>query len=127
MVVGVGTDVMRSSRLAAETLVEGDPFYERAFTQAEREQAAARPVPYEYLVGRFCAKEAAYKAVAFCGEVFHPGDFEVLDDEDGHPHVTLGGRTTAAVERLWGAGVGVLVSISHEDSVTTAFALAQTL
>lgn len=126
VVVGIGTDVLRPSRLDPSTLEPGDAFFERAFTAAEKRQARERRDRHDYLIARFCAKEAAYKAVSDCHEEFHPGDFEILDDEDGHPHVTLGGRTVAAVERLWGPGVDVLVSISHEDSVTSAFALAQT-
>ena len=126
MVLGIGTDVMRSSRLVSSTLEPGDAFLERAFTPAERLQADARPDRHDFLVARFCAKEAVYKAVSDCREEFHPGDLEILDDEDGHPHVLLGGRTAAAVEGLWGLGVTVLVSISHEDDLVSAFALAQT-
>ncbi len=126
MVVGIGTDVLRPSRLDWRTLEPGDAFFEHAFTLGERDQSATRQDSHEYLVGRFCAKEAVYKAIASCGEEFHPSDLEILDDEDGHPHVTLGGRTAAAIERLWGPGVDVLVSISHEDVLTSAFALAQT-
>lgn len=127
MVIGIGTDVLRPSRLDPSTLESGDAFLERAFTQEERVQADARQDRHDYLVARFCAKEAAYKAVSFCREEFHPADFEILDDEDGHPHVFLAGRTAAAVERLWGPGVSVLVSITHEDELVSAFALAQTL
>lgn len=125
MVIGIGTDVLRPPRLAASSLEPGDAFFERAFTPAEREQAAGRADAHEYLAGRFAAKEAAYKAIAECGKEFHPGDFEILDDANGHPHATLRGRTAEEVERAWGPGVAVLVSISHEDDLTSAFALAQ--
>lgn len=125
MVIGIGTDVMRPSRIDPSTLQPGDPFFERAFTPAERAQAASRQDRHDFLVARFCAKEAVYKAVSDCREEFHPSDFEIVDDDDGHPHVLLGGRTAAAVEGLWGPGVTVLVSISHEDDLVSAFALAQ--
>lgn len=125
MVIGIGTDVMRPSRIDPSTLQPGDPFFERAFTPAERAQAASRQDRHDFLVARFCAKEAVYKAVSDCREELHPSDFEIVDDDDGHPHVLLGGRTAAAVEGLWGPGVTVLVSISHEDDLVSAFALAQ--
>ncbi|MBQ6650899.1 MAG: holo-ACP synthase [Atopobiaceae bacterium] len=125
MVIGIGTDVMRLSRIDPSTLQPGDPFFERAFTPAERAQAASRQDRHDFLVARFCAKEAVYKAVSDCREEFHPSDFEIVDDDDGHPHVLLGGRTAATVEGLWGPGVTALVSISHEDDLVSAFALAQ--
>ncbi len=125
MVIGIGTDVMRPSRIDPSTLQPGDPFFERAFTPAERAQAASRQDRHDFLVARFCAKEAVYKAVSDCREEFHPSDFKIVDDDDGHPHVLLGERTAAAVEGLWGPGVTVLVSISHEDDLVSAFALAQ--
>ena len=125
MVIGIGTDVMRPSRIDPSTLQPGDPFFERAFTPAERAQAASRQDRHDFLVARFCAKEAIYKAVSDCREEFHPSDFEIVDDDDGHPHALLGGRTLTAAEGLWGPGVTVLVSISHEDDLVSAFALAQ--
>lgn len=125
VVVGIGTDVLRPSRLDPSTLEPGDAFFERAFTVAEKRQAQERRDRHDYLIARFCAKEAAYKAVSDCREEFHPGDFEILDDEDGHPRVTMGGRTAAAVEALWGQGASLLISISHEDDVVSSFALAQ--
>jgi acyl-CoA synthetase (AMP-forming)/AMP-acid ligase II len=81
MVIGIGTDILRTSRLDPSTLVPGDAFFERAFTSTEREQAMHAANRHEYLVARFCAKEAAYKAISLCQEEFHPGDFEILDDE----------------------------------------------
>ena len=126
MVIGVGTDILKTSRLNPSTLVPGDAFFERVFTLAEQEQATQAVDSHEYLVARFCAKEATYKAVSLCREEFHPGDFEVLDDKDGHPHVRLLGRTKQAVWGTWSEGVQLLVSISHEDGLVSAFALAQT-
>lgn len=125
MVIGIGTDVLSPARIAEETLEKGDPFFERAFSPYERAQAALRSDRHHYLIARFCAKEAVYKAVSGCGEELRPGDIEILDDSDGRPHVTLRGRTFDAVRARWGE-VEILVSISHEDDVVSAFALAQT-
>ena len=125
MVLGVGIDLLRLSRLSRSALVPGDAFYERAFTEAERAQAHQRSDRYDYLSARFCAKEALYKAVSDCKEEFHPGDFEVLDDEDGHPHARILWRTAIAVELIWGPQVELIVSITHEDGLIGAYALAQ--
>ena len=127
MVIGIGTDILRTSRLDPSTLVPGDAFFERAFTSTEREQAMHAANRHEYLMARFCAKEAAYKAISLCQEEFHPGDFEILDDEGGHPHVRLLGRTKQMVWNTWSDDVQLLVSVSHEDGLVSAFALAQTM
>ena len=125
MVIGIGTDLLAKERLHEQTLEPDDPFARRAFTEREREQAAGRANRIEYLRGRFCAKEAVYKAISICGEEFRPKDIEVIDDENEHPHVMLHGRTAEALASCLGALPEVLVSLSYEDSYVSAFALAQ--
>ncbi len=125
MIIGVGCDLLNTDRLAPETLVAGDAFYERAFSGAEKAQALEKHHPHEYLAGRFCAKEAVYKAVSWCGEEFHPGDIEVLDDDDTHPSATLAGSTASAFDKYVGGDYAIHVSISYEDGYVNAFAVAE--
>ena len=125
MVIGIGTDLLASERLSERALDWADPFVTRAFTERERKQAEGRASHTEYLSGRFCAKEAVYKAVSVCGEEFRPQDIEIVDDDDEHPHVTLHGRTAEALVSCLGVLPEVLVSLSHEDAYISAFALAQ--
>ena len=130
MVLGVGVDMVE---LAEFTRLcggldglpdEGDAFVLRSFSDAERAQAAVRHRPAEYLAGRFAVKEAVFKATAH----LVPGGYDLrrvesLDDEDGRPCVTMGGRFG---ELMVQAGVReVLVSITNEADYVVAFAVAQ--
>lgn len=126
MIVGIGTDLFRYSRLAPEPLEPNDPFFRRAFTSAEQLQASERSTRFEYLAARFSAKEAIYKAISICGEEFHPGDIEIIDDEDGQPHARLSGKTKRRFERFIASSYSIHISLSHEDDHVLAFALVHT-
>ena len=125
-VLGIGVDsvdIGEMSRLCADR--EG-PFVRRAFTAAERGEAFSRPDWASVLAGKFAAKEAVFKALAWrTAEGFDLRAVETLEDENGRPRVTTSpGCALAPV--LAEAGVReLLVSITNERGVATAFALAQ--
>ena len=126
MILGIGHDLLRPGRIVPSSLSGDDPFCRRAFTATEREQAYARGADCDrFLQGRFCAKEAIYKALSFCGEEFHPGEIEILDDANLHPIVTLSGRTKAAFDAFAQGPYRVLVSLTYEDNLISAFALVE--
>ena len=125
MILGIGTDVMALSRLDPSTLQPGDSFYRRAFTEAEKRQAAHDIDPPSFLARRFCAKEAIYKAISLSGEEFHPGDIEVVSNADLHPIAILHGKTREAFARYAQGPWRLHVSMSSEDDIVSAFALAE--
>lgn len=124
MIIGIGTDLFRCDRIVPAALADGDAFLERVYTERERAQACSRPSRHEYLAGRFCAKEAIYKAISACGEAFHPGDIEVVDNADGRPLAQLHGRTKRAFEDRVEAAYEIEISISYDDGCACAFAIA---
>ena len=90
------------------------------------EEAFSRPDWASVLAGKFAAKEAVFKALAWrTAEGFDLRAVETLEDENGRPRVTTSpGCALAPV--LAEAGVReLLVSITNERGVATAFALAQ--
>lgn len=126
MILGIGHDLLRPGRIVSASLAGDDPFCRRAYTAAERDQARERGDDYErFLRGRFCAKEAVFKALSFCGEEFHPGEIEILDDKNLHPLVTLSGRTKASFDAFARGPYRVLVSITYEEDLISAFALVE--
>lgn len=61
--MNIGIDIEEISRFADKPFVENRSFYERIFTPAEIEYCNSRPFPAQHFAVRFCAKEAAMKAL----------------------------------------------------------------
>ena len=78
------------------------------------------------LAGKFAVKEAVFKALAWrTAEGFDFRAVETLEDANGRPCVTMG-EGTALAPVFTEAGVReLLVSITNERGLATAFVLAQ--
>ena len=111
--MAVGIDLLEIERM--ERALERRPNLAlRLFTDAEREYARDRARPAQHLAARFCAKEAAAKALGLDGWAFR--DVEVVATS-GAPEVRLSGR---AAERAAGP---VRVSLTHTRTTAGAVAL----
>jgi holo-[acyl-carrier protein] synthase len=121
-VVGVGVDACSIDRM--RTILERRPrFVSRVFTEAEQAYAGGFVNPAARYAARFAAKEATLKSLgAGLGEVLLR-DVEVArDDDTGAPAVVLHGTAAS-----WAGDRGVarvLVSLTHEEAVAVAFAVA---
>ena len=121
MIFGIGTDILDRERLDRGL---DAAFIRRAYTVAERLQAALRYDAYAYYATRFAAKEAVFKAISACVTDFRPQDIETLADEHGKPGVFLHGKTAEEVnDRLAGREYSILVSLSCEDKTAIAYAV----
>jgi holo-[acyl-carrier protein] synthase len=125
MIIGIGTDIVETARIA-ETLEEhGDAFAEKVFTDAERAEVAGRKVKAPYYAGRWAAKEAVSKALG-CG--FGPKcswkDIEILNDPVGKPVATLSGDAAETADGLAG-NWKLHVTISHEKTHACATAIIE--
>jgi len=127
LLIGIGTDLFRISRIAPQSVAEGDPFLMRAYTEAERAEADGRAVPIFHYAACFAGKEAVYKAISGCGVEFCPGEIEITEDGDGRPAARLLGKTKERFEEKFGCRYALLVSLSYETEFATAFAAAETL
>ena len=123
--MGIGTDVFAVKRLADAAIREEDAFFKRAYTSEEKKTAGTVSDRRTWLAGRFAAKEAVYKAVSGCGVEFHPGDVCIVTGVRGEPQACLRGKTTARFEQVYGPDYGIHLSISHEDELVVAFAVAE--
>ena len=121
MIFGIGTDILDRERLDRGL---DAAFIRRAYTDAERLQAAQRYDPSAYYATRFAAKEAVFKAISACVTDNRPQDIETLADEHGKPSVFLHGKTAEEVsDRLAGREYSILVSLSCEDKTAIAYAV----
>ena len=113
----VGIDVLSIPRLE-RALAKRPGLAGRLFTAAELDACSARARPGRHLAARFCAKEAAIKALQL--ERASIGDFEVEGGGTTAPRLRLTGRALERADRL---GVGIEISISHDRDLAAAVAV----
>lgn len=122
MVKGIGTDILQVSKLYDNYLGEEDAFIQHSFTGKELEEARQRIDRKQYLAGRFCGKEAVYKALNRNPQMFQMKDIEILSKENGQPYVTLYAESKEQAEQ---SGITqILLSLSHEEDYVIAYAIA---
>jgi holo-[acyl-carrier protein] synthase len=120
-IAGVGVDLLEIARL--EAALERRPrLRERVFHPGELELADRHRRPARQLATRFCAKEAALKALGVGGLRLH--EVEVLGGGDSPPRIRLHGGVAEAARA---AGIRLSVSLSHEREVAVAVVLASRL
>jgi holo-[acyl-carrier protein] synthase len=119
-IVGIGVDVVDVARF--DRALERTPRLRgRLFTEAELLRDG-KPRRIESLAARFAAKEAFIKAVGGSTGVFWH-DMVVGADDQRAPSLLLSG---GAAELASARGVGrVLLSLSHDAGIATAFVVAE--
>lgn len=116
MIGSIGIDLVEVGRL--KRLVEryGDRFLMRVYGAAELAALQSRHDRYQFLAGRFAAKEATIKALGKYLTTRPPyRNIQIVNDNTGQPLLRLEGDP--ALERLH---LDSQVSISHERSHAAA-------
>ncbi|MBR2070845.1 MAG: holo-ACP synthase [Clostridia bacterium] len=114
----IGCDIEKVNRIA----LSSDGFFEKYFTQKERQYANSKARPMETYTGMFCAKEAFVKAlgIGFDGSVIL-SEIEILHDNNGAPYYNLHGKAKASVENF----AKLRLTISHTETDAIAFCLIE--
>lgn len=122
-VIGIGTDIVETLRIAQMIERHGELFLLRVFTPHEVEYCSARKAATQHYAGRWAAKEAVLKALGTgWSRGIHWRDIEVRNELGGKPHIVLEGGALDVSRRL---GIEqMLISISHCRAYATAYALA---
>ena len=120
MIFGIGTDIVRISRIQQGLDRYGERFARRILAGQELDDFQRTPHPARFLARRFAAKEAVVKAY---GTGFTQGmtfqDIVVSHDAAGKPLLLLSGR---ALELQQEMGIGEkFISISDEQEYAVAF------
>ncbi len=122
MIVGIGIDLVRISRIQAVADRFGDHFLDRVFTSEEQAYCSRHHRPAIHLSGRFAVKEALLKAL---GTGLRQGlgwrEIETCQNADGKPEVRLHGATRRLAEAR--QIQQVFVSIAHDPD----YAIAQVM
>jgi len=120
MIFGIGTDIVRVSRMQKNIGRYGDKFAERILTPAEMEDYRKDARKAHFLAKRFAAKEAAAKAM---GTGFSDGlafsHIGVSHDSAGKPSLEFSGH---AAEFIRFKGItSAHVSLADEEDHAVAF------
>ena len=120
MIFGIGTDIVRISRIQKSLDRYGERFARRILAGQELDDFQRTLHPARFLARRFAAKEAVVKAY---GTGFTRGmtfrDIVVSHDAAGKPLLLLSGR---ALELQHEMGIGeTFISISDEQEYAVAF------
>jgi len=124
VIIGIGTDICDSRRIAAALERHPERFVQRIFTPAEINVASNFANPSLFYAKRFAAKEAVYKALSGSGVIgLGWRDAEILNNERGAPALQLNGGCKRALEALTPRGykASVMLSLSDEPPYAVAF------
>ena len=110
----VGIDLLEIDRME-RALRRHPKLAERLFTADEISYAERQARPAQHFAARFCAKEAATKALRM--EIFRPLESEVVADPVGAPTLRFTGKAAARVESL---KQGLSCSLTHSKALAGA-------
>ncbi len=117
MIIGIGTDIIQTSRIAKS--MESSGFKEKIFSATEIAYCEKKANKFESFAARFAAKEAFFKALGTGwrgGIAFN--EVEVVNDEFGKPSIQLLGDTNKTLQKREIATIHV--SLSHVKEIAMA-------
>jgi holo-[acyl-carrier protein] synthase len=124
MILGIGTDMVDSRRLARWLQRFDDQRLARVFHATELAEYRTRPNPTLFLASRFAAKEALAKAFGTgIGAQLRLNEIRVVALELGKPALELSGQSQHDATIRFGApnSWAMHVSLSTEDPYALAF------
>ena len=113
MVIGVGIDIVKISKLQKAVRKWGQDFLDKVFNEEELRPIAKGKMYYQRLSARFAAKEAVIKATSKAFPLSLK-DILILNKENGAPYCKFKKKL----------GVEILLSISHIEEYAVACAVA---
>jgi len=124
MIFGIGTDVLSIDRIEGVIHQWGDAFLNRIYSETELQKCQAAEHPYRHYAARFAAKESVAKAfgMGFRGGISFR-DIEIQTNALGKPSVVLHGKAKAFAKK--NQIDSIHISLSHEDDICVATAIAE--
>jgi len=124
MICGIGCDIVEVQRF--KKWVNNKAFLERFFNAAEfSESLHHEELLCEHYAVRFAAKEAFSKALGTGIKGFELTDIFIMKDNGGQPYLSITGKAAALMERRFGAGCHVHVTLSHEKQYAISFVVIE--
>ena len=124
MVLGVGFDVEDLEDFGRTMDQSGEAFLNRVYTEREIEYCRSQPHARQSYAARYCAKEAAMKALGIAGmEGLQWHDFEIVCAAAGSPQLLVTGLAASTAKTL--RVRRFFVSLSHSRSAAAAVVVAE--
>lgn len=126
MILGIGTDIVETARIASLLQSAQERFLARTFTADEQALSLKRGKDQhcpQTLAKRFAAKEACAKALGtgISGGILFK-EIGVTNDTNGAPHLELSGNALQKLHAITPTGKTVRVHLSLSDENTHACA-----
>ena len=122
MILGLGIDLIETSRIQASLDRFGERFIHRIFLPEEIAYCQRMKFPARHFAARFAAKEAVSKAFGTgIGKSLGWKDIEVCRKETGQPYLVLHGNGSVLAQTL-GVG-GSMLSLTHHETAAAAVAV----
>ncbi|KJS09760.1 MAG: ACP synthase [Gammaproteobacteria bacterium BRH_c0] len=121
MICGIGTDMVKISRIESALDKRGERFAQRILSPTEFSHFQQAHSPACHLAKRFAAKEAVSKALGTGIGVISWHDIEVYNDGKGAPGVHFYGNAAQKMAQLGAARAWL--SLSDEGDYALAFAV----
>lgn len=130
MIFGIGADIAKVSRF--ERWAKNPDIIRRFFNPCEivgedGRELVERRIHFlsEHYAARFAAKEAFSKALGTGLSGLELSDFGIKKDGAGKPDFFFGGKTAEILDKRFGKGWKVFVSISHEREFAVSFVIIE--
>ncbi|MDY7034230.1 MAG: holo-ACP synthase [Thermodesulfobacteriota bacterium] len=113
MILGVGVDIVKISRMDHVLERWKDRFMNRIFTSQEIKFCTGKKFPSQHFAIRFAAKEAFLKALGLGMMAGIPWkDIEIINDSTGKPKVKLHSKARETYQK--NNGKSIFLSLSHD-------------
>lgn len=124
MICGIGTDMVRISRIENALGKRGERFAQRILSPNEFALFQKTRSPANHLAKRFAAKEAVSKALGTGIGIISWHDIEVYNDGKGAPGIHFSGNAEKKMAQL--GAMRAWLSLSDEGDYALAFAVIST-
>ncbi|GAA0115121.1 holo-ACP synthase [Clostridium senegalense] len=122
MIVGIGVDIVEIRRIKS-AIERNSNFTRKILSDEELECIAKKPMNFQYIAGRFAAKEAISKALGTGFRQFGLKDLVIINDELGKPMVTLKEKANEVAKKH--GQYKIHLSISHGEDNAVAYAILE--
>lgn len=121
MIVGIGVDLARISRVQGSLERFGDRFAGKILSEVEMDRLIRRPDRAAWLAKRFAAKEAVAKALGTgMRQGVHFSQIVVSRKQGGAPAVQLSGAALARAESLGVTHTHITITDEHDYAIAFA-------
>jgi len=112
--LGVGVDIESIDKI--RRFIDTTSFLNKVFTKRETDYCQSKADPAQHFAARFAGKEAVIKAVSSSKKItLEHKEIEILNRKDGAPVVQVKNKNLKNSQ--------ILISLSHQNNLTLAFAL----